>query len=133
MGKFPHELSGGMRQRVALARALAVSPDLLLLDEPFSALDVGLRRQMQALVARLIAARGLTAMLVTHDLAEAVKLADRIFVMTQKPSRIAAQHDIARPFAARDDGFVHAEVGRLLARPEIARALSVDEAAFEFP
>jgi NitT/TauT family transport system ATP-binding protein len=123
--KFPHELSGGMRQRIALARALAVEPDLLLLDEPFSALDVGRRRQMQSLVRRLIAERNLTAVLVTHDLAEAARLADRIFVMTAAPSRVAAQHDIATPFAGRDDRFVHAEVGRLLADDRIAQALAV--------
>lgn len=126
-GKFPHELSGGMRQRVALARALAVEPDLLLLDEPFSALDVGLRRQMQALVRRLISEHGLTAMLVTHDLAEAVRMADRILVLTAKPARLAAGHDITRPFAQRDDGFIHAEVGRLLANPAIAAALAVED------
>ncbi|MFL9827338.1 ABC transporter ATP-binding protein [Rhodoplanes sp. SY1] len=124
--KFPHALSGGMRQRVALARALAIEPDLLLLDEPFSALDVGLRRQMQALVQRLIDARGLTTVLVTHDLAEAVRMADRIVVLSPRPARLAAMHDIAVPHAARDDGFVHAEVGRLLADPATATALSVE-------
>jgi NitT/TauT family transport system ATP-binding protein len=127
--KYPHELSGGMRQRVALARALAIDPDLLLLDEPFSALDVGLRRQMQALVRRLIDARGLTTVLVTHDLAEAVRMADHIVVLSPRPARVAAQHDIDVPHAARDDGFVHAEVGRLLARPDIARALAVEDDA----
>lgn len=126
--KYPHELSGGMRQRVALARALAVDPDLLLLDEPFSALDVGLRRQMRGFVRRLIAERNLTALMVTHDLAEAAQLADRIFVMSAAPSRIVARHDIARAFADRDDGFVQAEVGRLLANPTIAQALAVDQA-----
>jgi len=126
--KYPHELSGGMRQRVALARALAVEPDLLLLDEPFSSLDVGLRRHLQSLVRRLIAGRSLTAVLVTHDLAEAARLADRVFVMTAAPSRIAAQHDIARPFADRDDGFVQAEVSRLLADARVAQALAVEQA-----
>lgn len=126
-GKYPHQLSGGMRQRVALARALAVRPDLLLLDEPFSALDVGLRRQMQALVRRLIAEHGLTALLVTHDLAEAVRLADHIVVLSPRPARLAAAHDIARPFSQRDDGFVQAEIGRLLAHPDIAAALAVED------
>lgn len=125
-GKYPHELSGGMRQRVALARALAVEPDLLLLDEPFSALDIGLRRQMQALVRRLIAGRDLTALLVTHDLAEAVRLADRIVVLSPRPSRVVAVHDIAAAAEARDDAFVHAEVSALLAAPAIARALAMD-------
>ncbi len=125
--KYPHELSGGMRQRVALARALAVRPDLLLLDEPFSALDVGLRRQMQSLVRRLISEHELTALLVTHDLAEAVRLADRIWVLTPKPARLAAARDIERPFAYRDDGFVQAEVGNMLADPAIAAALAMVE------
>lgn len=125
--KYPHELSGGMRQRVALARALAVRPDLLLLDEPFSALDVGLRRQMQSLVRRLINQHDLTALLVTHDLAEAVRLADRIWVLTPKPARLAAARDVERPFAQRDDGFVQAEVGKMLAEPAIAAALAMVE------
>ncbi len=125
--KFPHELSGGMRQRVAVARALAVEPDLLLLDEPFSALDLGLRRQMQALVRHLIAQRRLTAMLVTHDLDEAVRLADHIFVLTPAPARLAAHHVVSRPADERDDSFVRAEIDRLLAHPATAQALSIDE------
>ncbi len=124
--KYPHELSGGMRQRAALARALAVDPDLLLLDEPFSALDVGLRRQMQRLVRRLIAERGLTALLVTHDLAEAVRLADRIFVMGGRPARVVVEHEVARAFSERADAFVHAEVSRLCADHRIAQALAID-------
>jgi NitT/TauT family transport system ATP-binding protein len=111
--KYPHELSGGMRQRVALARALAVEPDFLLLDEPFNALDADLRQQMQMLVHRLIDERRLTALMVTHDLAEAVRLADRIFLMATKPSRVVAHHDIDRPFAERDDAFVYLEMVRL--------------------
>ncbi|NVO13543.1 MAG: ATP-binding cassette domain-containing protein [Rhodoplanes sp.] len=126
--KYPHALSGGMRQRVALARALAVEPDLLLLDEPFGALDVGLSRHLQALVRRLIDARRLTTVLVTHDLAEVVRMADRIIVLSPRPARVAARHDIALPFSVRDDGFVQAEVARLLADPAIARALAYDDA-----
>jgi NitT/TauT family transport system ATP-binding protein len=112
-GKYPHELSGGMRHRVALARALAVDPDLLLLDEPFNALDHDLRRQMQTLVRRLIDERRLTAVMVTHDLAEAVRLADRVFLMSAKPSRVVACHDIDLPFGERDDAFVLAEAAAL--------------------
>jgi osmoprotectant transport system ATP-binding protein len=80
-GRWPHELSGGQRQRVALARALAATPLLLLLDEPFGALDAITRSDVQSAFARVRSETGITALLVTHDLAEAARLADRIAVM----------------------------------------------------
>ena len=79
--RWPHELSGGQQQRVALARALAQQPRLMLLDEPFSALDTGLRAAMRKLVARLLGEAGITAVLVTHDQAEALSFADQLAVM----------------------------------------------------
>ena len=81
--KFPHELSGGQQQRVALARALAPRPDLLLLDEPFSNLDVGLRERLSLEVREIIKASGATAVLVTHDQQEAFSMADEIGVMQE--------------------------------------------------
>ncbi|MDQ2079588.1 ATP-binding cassette domain-containing protein [Xanthobacteraceae bacterium Astr-EGSB] len=118
-GKYPHQLSGGMRQRIALARALVVEPDFLLLDEPFNALDADLRRQMQDLVRQLIEERRLTALMVTHDRAEAVRLADRLFLMSAAPARIVAEHDIDRAFAERDDAFLQVQLAWLqdAARP----------------
>ena len=77
----PHELSGGQQQRVALARALARKPQLMLLDEPFSALDTGLRANMRKAVAELLRAAGITTILVTHDQAEALSFADQVAVM----------------------------------------------------
>jgi osmoprotectant transport system ATP-binding protein len=79
--RYPHELSGGQRQRVALARALAGAPDVVLLDEPFGALDAITRADVQAAFADARRARGVTAVLVTHDLREAARLADRVAVM----------------------------------------------------
>lgn len=79
--RWPHELSGGQQQRVALARALAQQPRLMLLDEPFSALDTGLRAAMRKLVARLLADAGVTTLLVTHDQSEALSFADQLAVM----------------------------------------------------
>ena len=111
--KFPHQLSGGMRQRIALARALVVEPDFLLFDEPFNALDADLRRQMQDLVRRLIEERRLTALMVTHDRIEAVRLADRLFVMSAAPARIVAEHDIKRAFTERDDAFIQTQLAWL--------------------
>nr|WP_321271047.1 ABC transporter ATP-binding protein [uncultured Tolumonas sp.] len=79
--RWPHELSGGQQQRVSLARALAQQPKLMLLDEPFSALDAGLRVSLRKTVARLLATAGITTILVTHDQAEALSFADQLAVM----------------------------------------------------
>ena len=80
---YPHQLSGGMRQRVGIARALAINPDLLLMDEPFSALDPISRSQLQDLIKALHQEFGMTTVFVTHDMDEAVKLADRICLMKE--------------------------------------------------
>jgi NitT/TauT family transport system ATP-binding protein len=82
LDKYPVELSGGMRQRAAIARALAVEPDLLLFDEPFSALDVGLKRAMQDLVIEATTSRGAAALFVTHDLSEAMRVAHRLVLLS---------------------------------------------------
>ena len=83
--RYPHELSGGQQQRVALARALAPSPQLLLLDEPFSNLDVHLRQQLREEVQAILAQAGITTILVTHDQEEALSLADTLAVMRSGP------------------------------------------------
>ena len=121
-GLYPHQLSGGMKKRVALARALAVAPDLLLLDEAFSALDVGLSREMQQLVRLDAQERGVTVVLVTHDLSEAVRLADRAVVLAGRPGRIVARLSIDRPARLRDDAFVDAEIRRIAALDTIRDA-----------
>ena len=81
--RYPHELSGGQQQRVAIARSLAPEPALLLLDEPFSSLDAGLRKQLRAQLRDLLKQLGSTAILVTHDQEEAMAFADRVAVMRQ--------------------------------------------------
>jgi len=88
-GKFPHELSGGMRQRVAIARALAVDPQILLMDEPFGALDYFTRRNMQREVAKIWQITKKTILFVTHNIDEAVILADRIVAFTTTPGTVS--------------------------------------------
>ena len=95
---YPHELSGGMRQRVNLARAFSISPDILLMDEPFAALDAQTREVMQTELLRIWSeAEGRTVMFVTHQIDEAIFLADRIVVMTARPGRIKEIIDVPFP------------------------------------
>lgn len=86
--KYPSELSGGMKQRAALIRTMALKPDLLLLDEPFSALDYQTRLQVSGDICDKIRAAEKTAILITHDLSEAISLADRVLVLTRRPAKI---------------------------------------------
>lgn len=89
--KKPSELSGGMRQRAALIRTLAINPELLLLDEPFSALDYQTRLSVGDDICKIIRSTGKTAILITHDLSEAISLADRVLVLTNRPSTVQAE------------------------------------------
>jgi len=86
--KYPHEISGGMKQRVGIARALSIEPKVLLLDEPFGALDALTRAHLQDELMRIVAATGSTVLMVTHDVDEAVLLSDRVVMMTNGPSAI---------------------------------------------
>lgn len=97
-GARPGELSGGMRQRVAIARALAPRPDILLLDEPFGALDAQTRRAMHEFLHQVRHSTGCTVLMVTHDVAEAIYLSQRIYVMASRPGRVAAEIEV--PFGA---------------------------------
>lgn len=107
MNHYPSELSGGMRQRAALARTLALEPEVLLLDEPFSALDYQTRLTLEEEVAGILKQERKTVILVTHDIAEAIAMADRIFVLSSRPGKVKAQYLIqltgkdGSPFAAR--------------------------------
>jgi NitT/TauT family transport system ATP-binding protein len=125
-GRYPYQLSGGMRQRVALARTLAVDPHVLLLDEPFSAVDAQTRMVLQRDLAQTLQRAGKTALLITHDLIEAVTLSDRVLVMSPRPGRIIDEIAIDlpqrdNPLARRQDAKVHAYVARLMDRLDIGQ------------
>jgi NitT/TauT family transport system ATP-binding protein len=124
-GHYPHHLSGGMRQRVALARTLAVDPHVLLLDEPFSAVDAQTRMVLQRDLARTLKQSGKTALLITHDLSEAVTLSDRVLVMSQRPGTIIDEISIDLPqrddpIARRREPKVNDYVARLMDRLDIS-------------
>ncbi|WP_345710322.1 ABC transporter ATP-binding protein [Kineococcus glutinatus] len=98
-GRYPHELSGGMKQRVAIARALALDPEVLLMDEPFAALDAQTRESLQRELLRIWQATGKTIVFITHGIEEAVYLGQRVAVMTSRPGRI--KHVVDVPLANR--------------------------------
>ncbi len=118
--QYPHQLSGGMQQRVSLGRALAVEPNLLLLDEPFSALDIGRRRNLQGLLLKLLSERNMAAILVSHDLAEAVLVADKLIVLSPSPSKIVYEWQPDRLPIKRNEAYIYKTLSQLLMIPEIA-------------
>ena len=129
-GHYPHQLSGGMRQRAALARTLAVDPTVLLLDEPFSALDAQTKMILQKDLAETLVEEGKTALFITHDLVESVILSDRVLVMSPRPGRIIEELKIDLP--DRDQPMVrrqHARVGEFV--PHLMSLLRVGEAELQ--
>ena len=94
---YPHQLSGGMKQRVSIARSLAIQPDVLLLDEPFSALDIQLRRRLQRFLLKIWQETQATMVLVTHDVEEAILLGQKLIVVGGKPGQIVEAIDISAP------------------------------------
>jgi sulfonate transport system ATP-binding protein len=113
---YPTRLSGGMARRAALARAFAITPDLLLMDEPFVSLDGPAADRLRRLLVRLVTSRPLTVLFVTHDLGEAVALADRVLVLSPAPGRIVAEMPIPLPRERRHNGDALAALQAELAR-----------------
>ena len=130
--RYPHQLSGGMKQRVAIARALAAGPRILLMDEPFSALDPQTRQTMQQHLLQIHRQVNVTILFVTHDVDEALMLSDRILVLAAKPGRIRACLDVPLP-PERPSGLVHepdylavrSRLDRLIHQPAPVRPLTI--------
>ncbi|MGB3391568.1 MAG: ATP-binding cassette domain-containing protein [Pseudaminobacter sp.] len=128
LDKYPVELSGGMRQRVAIARALCVEPDFLFFDEPFTALDVALKRRMQDLVIEAAQAAHFAALFVTHDLMEAARIAHRIVVLDADGNGIAGERPLPGHPGYRDDRSVFETVQHFLHEDPLFRHIhDVDE------
>ncbi|MCP9915963.1 ABC transporter ATP-binding protein [Cyanobium sp. ATX 6F1] len=121
--RLPRELSGGMQQRVAIARALAADPKVLLLDEPFGALDLQIRETMQEFLYQLWERTGLTALLITHDVEEALLLAQRVHIMAPRPGRIV--RTVEGKLDRRDLSFLRLSAPFLELREELANYLRV--------
>jgi NitT/TauT family transport system ATP-binding protein len=123
-GKRPHELSGGMRQRVALARALAQDADVLLMDEPFGALDAMTRDLLHDELDRICAGRNLTVLFVTHNVREAVRLGDRVVLLSSRPGRVIADYPVPIQRPRRIDSAPVAELASTITdrlREEVSR------------
>lgn len=124
--KFPKDLSGGMKQRVSFARALVLKPSLLFLDEPFSALDIGLKKELQTILIEMISKKEISILFITHDLMEAIRLSDVILLLKADPGHIVKKFSYNLPQNQRDDKFVYGESAKILQDEEIINTFELE-------
>jgi len=124
--KFPKDLSGGMKQRVNFARALVTKPSLLFLDEPFSALDIGLKRELYAHLIESCKEDNMSILFITHDLMEGIRLSDEILLLKADPGHIVKTFKYDTPKDKRDDVFVYEESAKILQDKEIIETFELN-------
>lgn len=125
--KFPKDLSGGMKQRVSFARAMVIKPSLLFLDEPFSALDIGLKKELQTLLIDEIEKNDLSILFITHDLMEAIKLSDKVLLLKAQPvGHIIKTFEYDMKKSKRDDKFVYEQTAKLLSDESIINTFELE-------
>ncbi len=124
--KFPKDLSGGMKQRVSFARALVVKPALLFLDEPFSALDIGLKKELQSVLIDMISKKEISVLFITHDLMEAIRLSDEMLLLKADPGHIVKKFRFDLIQNERDDRYVYGKSAEILQDEEIISTFELE-------
>lgn len=124
--KFPKDLSGGMKQRVSFARALVIKPSLLFLDEPFSALDIGLKKELQSVLTDMISKKEISVLFITHDLMEAIRLSDEILLLKADPGHIVKKFKFDLIQNRRDDKYVYGKSAEILQDEEIISTFELE-------
>ncbi|MDD3443721.1 MAG: ATP-binding cassette domain-containing protein [Sulfurimonas denitrificans] len=124
--KFPKDLSGGMKQRVSFARALVTKPSLLFLDEPFSALDIGLKKELQGVLIDMISKKELSVLFITHDLMEAIRLSDEMLLLKADPGHIVKKFKFDIVQNQRGDKYVYTKSAEILQDAEIINTFELE-------